>query len=496
MISFPSRPRDARRFNLPASARSPTMTLLSKPTPWHAVISKTLPRWIPLFAALSFLTGCDTTRPGICDDCNVVLIVADTLRADHLEAYGYHRATAPFFNEMVDSGVLFEQARSQASCTFPSVNSLLTSRRPSVFLDKATRPTIPASVRSLPEILSDHGYATAAVSASPIVRDSPSDHNPRGGFGAGFDTFDETCHWINSQCVSFQTVPLLNRLQKPFFLYLHFMDPHDPYQGPRTTRGLFARHYRGPHGFIADGDPNPLQAMIRQGTFDGQIDLERDLGYLKNRYDEGIRSFDKGLAEVMRSLESRDLLDKTLVIVTSDHGEAFYEHGEVKHCRNLYDSEIRVPLWIRAPGISRPGRVSTATPLLDLAPTVLDLLGLPPFAEHEGKSLRPLLTRLQISDPEMEALTFSAFHTHRAVTDGRFKLLTTLDDPTGDRLFDLSRDPEEQLNVIDDQRPHLHRLRQALRRWMAEDPLEGNVIKQKELGEEIEEELRSLGYIG
>lgn len=451
---------------------------------------------VAAFSALGLLAcGRSHDGPPICDDCNVVLIVADTLRADHLASYGYHRVTTPFFDQLAESGVLFEQARAPSSCTFPSVNSLLTSRHPSVFLRKATRPAIPTDVLSLPEILQEHGYKTAAVSASPIVRATPSNHNAIGGFGAGFDVFDEACEWIDGGCVASQSAALLDReLRKgPFFLYLHFLDPHDPYQSPRNFGGTFAGDYDGPHEFIAEGDPNTVSKLIRDGRFDDMLDVERDMGHFKDLYDEGIRSFDEGLKEVVEHLESRRLLDKTVIVVTSDHGESFYEHGRVKHCQTLHDTEIHVPLWIRVPGVSQSGRTALTTPLVDLAPTLLDMLGLPTPGVLEGRSLRPW-----IEEPTTpgDGTAYSAYSVLRSVTDGRYKLITSVRDKGEDRLYDLQDDPGETHSLHDAERRTLHRLRKLLADWMSRTEGGKNAEQKQKEADEIEKELRSVGYIG
>ncbi|MEO1370581.1 MAG: sulfatase, partial [Acidobacteriota bacterium] len=288
---------------------------------------------IASLAAAGLLAGCAQEAPeetGTCTDCNVLLIVADTLRADRLGAYDYERPTSPFFDQISERGVLFEQTRATASCTFPSVNSLLTSREAIIFLNEETRPGIPDTVRSLPEMLAETGRRTLAVSASPVVRDTPSKHNPKGGFGRGFEVFDESVVWAHGTHVTLKAQELLEGIgDDPFFLYLHYMDPHDPYVPLKPFEGLFAGDYDGPHEFVTAGDPNPFSAMIREKTFDELADVERDIGHLSNLYDESIRTFDHALEQLFTVLESKGVLDETLILITADHGEAFYEHGVV-----------------------------------------------------------------------------------------------------------------------------------------------------------------------
>ncbi|HZI63486.1 MAG TPA: sulfatase-like hydrolase/transferase, partial [Thermoanaerobaculia bacterium] len=193
---------------------------------------------------------------------NVVLVLVDTLRADHVGAYGYGRPTTPNFDAFAAQGILFERAWSQAACTFPSVNSLLTSRYPARFLGQPGGAMgIPPEQPALPEILGRAGYATAAVSASPIVRRTPTRFNPGGGFGRGFERFDESCLWRDASCVTARARAELGQLRPPFFLYLHYMDPHGPYQPPAGAPRRFAGKCAGPD-FICRGDPNPIARML------------------------------------------------------------------------------------------------------------------------------------------------------------------------------------------------------------------------------------------
>ena len=164
-----------------------------------------------LLLAPLFMAGCGgVTDDRVCDGCNVLLVMVDTLRADHLGIYGYNRNTSPNIDMFSHTSVVFTEARSQASCTFPSVNSLLTSRYPAVFLDQTERDGekdlgIPKGTESIAEILKRVGYRTVAISGSPIVRDasSPSHHNKIGGFERGFDVFETVdcegthCSWKN-----------------------------------------------------------------------------------------------------------------------------------------------------------------------------------------------------------------------------------------------------------------------------------------------------------
>jgi len=192
--------------------------------------------------------GCgpvDFTPPEPSPPVNVIFIMVDTLRADHTSVHGYHRSTTPFLEQLAERSVVFERARAQAGCTFPSVNSILTSRYPFDFYrDGFTDMGIPEEIPSLAEILRGHGYATAAVSASPIVRATPCEFNPSAGFGRGFDVFDESCLWGSAKCVNQKPLEVLTTIEGPFFLYLHYMDPTTRTGRRNLTRFVLQTHLR------------------------------------------------------------------------------------------------------------------------------------------------------------------------------------------------------------------------------------------------------------
>ena len=431
----------------------------------------------------------DAEAPIVHQDYNVVFILVDTLRADHLGAYGYERTTSPFFDQLAASSILFENARSQASCTFPSVNSILTSRSTFDFLGEETRPGIPEGIPVLPEILQQNGYTTLAVSASPIVRATPSNHNPVGGFGRGFDVFDERCQWDRSVCVTARGLMLVDEAKDPFFLYLHYMDPHDPFNPLPEMQGRFTKAYDGPHEFIANGDPNPIAPLIREKRVDEEIS-EGDIQHLVGLYDEEILSFDAGLRELFDGLEERGLLDKTLVVIASDHGEAFLEHGQIKHCYTVYDNETRVPLLLHSPRLDAR-RIGAWVQNLDITPTLLDYLGIPDQdLGMRGESLRPVIE--QNADP---GFAYSSMGPWRSVNDAQHKLVVHLGRNDW-KLYDLDADPDESTDVLRDQRRIFSDLREALESWTLEVEGSEKLEDRLEQGQEIEQELRNLGYLG
>ncbi len=436
---------------------------------------------------------------------NLIFILVDTLRADHLPLYGYRRDTSPNLSRLAGESLLLLNTRSQASCTFPSVNSILTSRSPSEFLGQADGGIgLPAGIPGLAEMLHDRGFHTAAVSASPIVRRSPGRFNPRGGFGRGFDTFEEDCVWKGADCVTNQALPHLHRDARPLFLYLHYLDPHGPYAPPAAHRRRFALGHPAKE-FVRNGDPLPIgRWLYEHGPNPGVTPA--DLDFLADLYDEKIAFFDDQLGRLLARLRSSGLLDDSIVVVAADHGEEFLEHGDIKHCRNLFDTTIRTPLLLRVPGAA-PRRVADPVENLDIVPTVLDLLGagsvplgatassaagaLGPPARllFEGRSLRPLVE----GRPLAPGYQWAAQGALRSVADGRWKLVQNLGAQRF-ALYDLAADPGERRDVSGERRRDLARLRALLGAWLARTegrPGEG----QGQKAAEAARRLRSVGYL-
>lgn len=425
---------------------------------------------------------------------NAIVVVVDTLRADHLSAYGYPRATSPEFDRLAAESALFERAYSQAACTFPSVNSLLTSRAAPLFWGQpGRRMGIPAGVPTLAEVFAARGFSTVAVSASPVVRKSPTRFNPEGGFDRGFDVFDERCLWQDARCVASRALELLGAVDGPFFAYLHFMDPHGPYRPPPEHRQRFAAPYAG-KDFIAAGDPNPIARGLLPGSTPVVLDAA-DRDHLLALYDEEISWWDERFGELVRALDERGLLERTILVVAADHGEAFLEHGQVKHCHTVFDEEIRTPLLVRLPGPASGRALRIAEPVenLDIAPTLLAALGLAPESAFAGRNLLPLLGAESEAPPAVPGRpATSAQGSLRAAVDGRFKLILDLESGAAS-LYDLSADAAERSDVARERPEDFRRLRRLLADHLA--ATEGAPERSIAAGREAAERLRSLGYL-
>ena len=386
---------------------------------------------------------------------NILLLVVDTLRADHLSSYGYARQTSPVIDALAARGVRFDHHRAQAPCTFPSMNSLLTSQPVETFFGQPQGDmSIPANVATLPELLHTAGYVTAAFSASPIVRKNPTHFNHTGGFERGFDLFDDDCL----------------------------------YQAPGKVQGRrrFARPGSG-RGFepqVRSGEPHAAAARIDRGEPAG-VDAA-GIAHWIDLYDDEIAWVDARIAEVIASFEHLEPTRPSLVVLAADHGESFLEHGTLAHCRSLFDSEIRTPLIVAGSDLPRGVVSAVLSENLDIVPTLLDIAGIEvPPGRLAGRSLRATIERGADLPARLQTAAFSGW---RAAVDGRHKLMFN-PDRGRQHLFDLALDPGETADLAAEERRRAALLRRALD---AERPVPEASL---EAARESERQLRALGFL-
>ena len=316
---------------------------------------------------------------------NVLFILVDTLRADHLGAYGYARATTPEIDRrLAAEGVVFERAYAQAPWTLPSVASLFVGVEPGRFLGGPMGsfglPEDPQAPTTLPELFATRGYVTGGFIANPTL-------HAGNGFARGFSTFYNPP--LDIESMKRHADDLTPRVQawlrahqrRPFFLYAHYLDPHDPYLAPDlvANRSQFLPEYDGP----VTGD-------WVHGVYNGRLTLPdpaRDIPQLVALYDSEVRYVDRHVGRLLDTLEP-DVLRRTLVVLTSDHGEELFEHGGWKHGQTLYEEQIRVPLILRWDGRIGGGRREGApVALLDLLPTLAAAAGVEPQPHWSGVNL-------------------------------------------------------------------------------------------------------------
>jgi arylsulfatase len=281
---------------------------------------------------------------------------------------------------------------------------------------------------------------------------------------------------------------VLQLLHEPFFLYLHYMDPHDPYRPPADQRS-FAGDYEG-HDFIAEGDPNPIALMLYG---DGpEVDVtDDDIQHLVDLYDDEVLHFDAMLRELTTVLRSSGVLDRSIFILTSDHGEEFLEHGHVKHCRGVWDTLTRVPLLMRTTGAPGGTRIDSPVQGVDILPTVLDYLGFESdIVDMEGVSLRSVV------DGEGPGRThaFADQVEYRSADDGRFHLVFNGLESTY-ALYDVRRDPLEQTDLFASHSDEARGLNLALETWLKETGQWDHFDLALVTAKAKEDQLRALGYL-
>lgn len=310
------------------------------------------------------VTNASSTRSPV-PQYNVIYIMVDTLRADHLGIYGYERNTSPVIDAFAKDSTLYKYAFTPAPWTPPSVASQLSGLYPASHKMLPPRSREKAklasfrfnsSIVTLPEMLKSVGYNTAGISSNPWITKFY-------GFDEEFDELTylhrEPAEVINQK--AFEMMDELQAKQKPFFMYLHYLDPHNPYKAPAPYRNM----YKG---------------ALKHTKYD-----PRDQ-HMINRYDGEITYLDTQLGNLFNYLKSKNLFENSLIVFTADHGEQFHEQGDHGHGYKLYNSEIHVPMIIKIPKAA-PGVVEKSVSLVDLYPTILDVLDIPFKGTLPGISL-------------------------------------------------------------------------------------------------------------
>ncbi len=407
------------------------------------------PRWMVSLGAVAALTvvlfGAGSCGPVRGDRPDIVLIVVDTLRADHVGAYGHHRVTTPHLDALASRGVLFENAWSTAPWTLPSVMSIHTGLYPADHRVENDGLKLGAEVSTLAEQLSAAGYETAAF-VSHVYVSRPF------GFARGFDTFEdfgisrpgyrpEAGMEPTADIVTDAALAHLGRRSRaPLFLFVHYFDPHWPYHPPPGYRDLFPNDYEGELDASYDSISRFQDPAVR---------LPEDYReFLETRYDGEIRFVDEMIGRLLEAIDER-----AWIIVTADHGEEYKEHGSMGHGRQLYEESIHVPLVIAGPpaqGEKKNGeggrRIASPVSGVDIHPTILDLAGIAePGSRRRGVTLRPAFRgggALPANRPLVSAtIRLNAYRT--AVRLDRLKLIRFMDRDRSE-LFDLEADPAER----------------------------------------------------
>jgi arylsulfatase A-like enzyme len=407
------------------------------------------------------------------DRPNIILIVVDTLRADHLSCYGYPRPTSPRIDALAEEGVLCERHFCNAIPTQPSFTTLFTGQHPVTHgvLAHGGKTQLAKDAPYLSQHLLAGGYTTCAI--DNLVRE-------RQWFCRGYEFYIDpsvrrplllgvTCEELNSRAIPW----LRAHAAEPFFLFIHYWDPHWPLDPPTRYRHLF---YKGnptdPNNHTLDGWwKDPLGAIARDTWLRRSDGVVTDADYVEALYDQEIRHLDDGVAELLATLDDLQIADNTMVVLTGDHGESMTEHGIFFSHHGLYDSTIHVPLMLRWPARIPAGRrLPHMFEAIDVAPTLLDAAGLPIPRAFEGRSLFPLVTGERNDGGTDRVVSVEGtWKAQWSLRTDRYKYILSREPAPGepaDELYDLLADPGEERNITWENRSLAAEMREELEAWI------------------------------
>ena len=428
--------------------------------------------------------ACDNGPPGEgAPRPDIVLITVDTLRADHLGAYGYSLDTSPHFDELAAESLRFERAYAQAAETCPSLSSLFTGYLPHENQVTTNLVALPDRVETVVETLAASGYATAAVVSNYVLRAESQ-------FDQGFDEYNDelsdaeatrgTPERIASATVDAALEWIARPQDRPRFLWEHFQDPHGPYTPPPPYDERYSH---------ASGYPSKTLALNPddEGGYGipgyQQLGSERELAYYLARYDGEIRYFDDQLGRLLEGLREARVYEDALLVVAADHGEALGEHDVYfSHGGTPFEHVLRVPLLVRWDG--RRGVVSEPVALLDIPRTILGVAQLEVTQPRRGRSL--------LEEPLAGRSIYSETRAYRTLLVDRLSLTVKRDEEF--RLYDVVSDAGQLENLIHDvPRATVLGMHEKLVALDNDDRLGVEEVRL-EMHEDTLEKLRALGY--
>lgn len=395
-------------------------------------------------------------------DFNAILITFDTTRADHLPIYGYKGVKTPEIDQFAKDCFIFDDAVSQVPLTLPSHVSMMTGLLP---MANGVRDNsgfiLDDRITTLAEILKANGYSTSAFVSSFVL---DSRWNLDQGFDFYYDNFNlaefKELNAQDAQRSSEETVSefeewLETHKGKTFFSWIHFYDPHEPYT-----------------------PPEPYKSVYRSNPYDGEI------AYM-----------DANFGKIIKKLEQYQIKDRTIIVVAGDHGESLGQHDELTHAMFVYNATQHVPLLIHVPGAAQK-RITETVRLIDIQPTILDLLGIPQKVSIQGASLIPLINGSEKNERAAYAESLYAelhygWSSVKSISTKQYKFI----DVPKPELYDRLNDPEETVNLIEEKRSTAKLLKEKLEGWVTVYTRK-DLSSHRKMDSETLEKLRSLGYIG
>ncbi len=453
---------------------------------------------------------------------NVLLITVDTLRRDHMGCYGDTLTRTPEIDLLAREGVLFGNCVVQAPITLPSHSSILTGTYP---LYHGVRDNgfyrLDSGARTIAEKLKEHGYVTGAfVSAFPLDSDF--------GLDQGFDSYDDEYadrnEFFFSRVAKFYTLSGLMRGlglwrpviiaerkaeatvdrttrwldavgERPFFLWIHLFDPHNPLDPPDR----FEKMYAGEELRALVGSEKDRETIRSTRDFTAYDPDSPEVAYMKALYRAEVTYTDYHLGRLMDRLDDLGLSARTLVVFTADHGQSLFEHGYVGHSGALYSQTIDAPLILRHPSLLPSGkRVDRMVQSVDIYPTIFDLLGLEPPEGAQGRSIVSLIMAEESGFPD-RAVYFETLHSssdaekYRGLIAGEWKFIRS-EDGSEKRLYHVASDPGELIDLSPGNPELVARMETLLEETIAEES-SGEGERRIPLDDDTRDILKSLGYV-
>lgn len=453
---------------------------------------------------------------------NVLLVIVDSLRVDHLGISGYHRNTSPNIDKLAKEGVFFPNSICTAPRTIPSIGSILTGLYPhssglrlegkilTKFISASVIDRLKPNVVTLQEILKSHGYRT--IGNDIEMYDT--------GIEKGFDafnllrwrisnkikrTFKKAIDWnyeINpAEALTNLAINQIKKLgNKKFFLYLHYVGLHWPYNPPKPYDEMFDTSYKGKHTF------NEVDGAISRGDliFNNPLPKEEN-EHATAHYDGSIRFVDTQIGRLLKYLEDSNLMNDTLIILSADHGEGLGEHNlYFQHGEYLYEETVKVPLILKHPKLPQK-KIETQIQSTDIMPTVLEIIDIPLIENIEGISLMPLINKGEkVRDYTFAESGMNFFRQNKRTyfkgIKGKWRMVRTdgwkliyIPHPEKDiyELYNLKEDPKETINLIEKEQKIGNKLNEELFKWMDKP----NEEEELNLTEKSKKLMIKLGYM-
>ena len=452
------------------------------------------------FSETAVLPSDNLREEGLKNSFNIVLITIDTLRADHLSCYGYERKTSPNIDKIAQNGFIFKNAMAPSSWTAPSVASLCTSLYPishgmvhGIADTINNQEILSENITTLAELVKAYGYCTFGVVSNSHL-------DKKFGFGKGFDYF---------KCLPFLPASYVHetidswadtiKKSKKYFLWVHYFDPHWPYW-PYQPRESWLDKYLAE---MQDRDMDYKRSLIKKilsGKHHAIAPLLTQnhpmaLFLLKALYDSEINHVDSYVGTL---IEKFNLDTNTLIIITSDHGDEFLEHGNIGHGKNLYRETIRIPLIIKLPERTSGKITEQPVNLVDIMPSILYILGITPPEHSAGSSVftRNELKKFSLRE-EKSPHTFAELdlkNSLKTIITPEWKYIYDYHNKT-EQLYNLTTDPFEQKDMSNNTSTVTRKLREQLFNWVSHSIKYPPTIQPSQLSPEEKEKLEELGYI-